>query len=122
MAKSNGGAHVIEVANRVATNNTTNGITWVADNLANHQSISNNDAHAISNISGLQVALDSKAEVSHVHAIENVTGLQAILEGKQNTIVGYTGILTIVTAVNFASSTVTTASVNIENGTIVSIT
>lgn len=121
MAKSNGGAHVIEVANRVATNNTTNGITLVADNLANHQSINNNDAHAISNISGLQGALNSKAEVSHVHTIENVTGLQAILDSKQNTIVGYTGILTIVTAVNFAGSTVTTASVNIENGTITSI-
>lgn len=122
MAKSNGGAHVIEVANRVATNNTTSGITWVVETLNNHQSIGNNDAHAISNISGLQGALNSKAEVSHVHTIENVTGLQAILDSKQNTIVGYTGILTIVTAVNFAGSTVTTASVNIENGIIVSIT
>lgn len=122
MAKSNVGAHVMEVANRVATNNTTSGIAWVVETLNNHQSIGNNDAHAISNISGLEVALDSKAEVSHVHTIENVTGLQAILDSKQNTIVGYTGLLTIVTAVNFAGSAVTTASVNIENGIIVSIT
>ena len=121
MAKSNGGAHVIEVANRVATNNTTNGITWVADNLANHQSISNNDAHAISNISGLQGALNSKAEVSHVHTIENVTGLQTALDGKQNAISGYTGSLSVVTAVNFAGEAVTTKTITVSNGIIVSV-
>lgn len=59
MAKSNGGAHVIEVANRVATNNTTSGIASVVETLNNHQSISNNDAHAISNISGLEAALEA---------------------------------------------------------------
>ena len=90
MAKSNGGAHVIEVANRVATNNTTNGITWVADNLANHQSISNNDAHAISNISGLQVALDSKV-VKNEDIKVNTVGLVNMTVDHRIQVNGYVG-------------------------------
>ncbi len=114
-------ANVIEIANRVATNNTTDGIVSVANNLANHQSGMNTNAHGISNISGLQDALDSKAEVLHIHEIADVTGLQAVLDAKQNVISGYTGVLTVVTAVNFAGSTVTTAVINIDNGIITSI-
>lgn len=55
-----GSANVIEVSNRVVINNTTDGIATVSNNLANHQSGGNTNAHGISNISGLQVALDAK--------------------------------------------------------------
>lgn len=39
--------------------------------------------HVISNVDGLQAALDGKASTSHSHTIANVTGLQAALDGKQ---------------------------------------
>jgi hypothetical protein len=38
--------------------------------------------HSISNVSGLQTALDGKAASSHNHAISNVSGLQSALDGK----------------------------------------
>ena len=41
-------------------------------------------SHAISDITGLQTALDGKAASSHTHTIANVTGLQTALDGKAN--------------------------------------
>jgi hypothetical protein len=38
--------------------------------------------HIISNVTGLQTALDGKAATSHTHIISNVTGLQTALDGK----------------------------------------
>lgn len=38
--------------------------------------------HAISDVSGLQTALDSKAASSHGHSIANVSGLQTALDNK----------------------------------------
>ena len=38
--------------------------------------------HPISNITGLQAALNGKAASSHSHAISNITGLQSALNGK----------------------------------------
>ena len=94
-----GNAHVIEIANRVATNNTTDGIAGVANNLANHQSELNTNAHQISNISGLQAALNSKQDI----------------------ISGYTGTIDIVVSVDFANQTSKTAKINVSNGIIISI-
>lgn len=42
--------------------------------------------HPISDITGLQTALDGKAASSHTHTITNVTGLQTALDGKEPTI------------------------------------
>ena len=56
MAKSNR-LGVFEVANRVSTNNVTN---EVVEGLAGHQSEKNTSAHEVSNISGLQAALNEK--------------------------------------------------------------
>ena len=94
-----GNAHVIEIANRVATNNTADGTAGVANNLANHQSGLNTNAHQISNISGLQTALNSK----------------------QNVASGYTGIIDIVISVDFANQRSETAKINVSNGIIISI-
>ena len=94
-----GNAHVIEIANRVATNNTADGISGVANNLANHQSGLNTNAHQISNISGLQTALN----------------------GKQDVISGYTGNVSVVVAVDFTAETVTTVEIKIVNGIITEI-
>jgi len=43
-------------------------------------------SHAISDITGLQTALDGKAASSHTHTISNVTGLQTALDGKEASI------------------------------------
>ena len=56
MSKSNK-LGVFEIANRVVINNTTNA---VVEGLAGHQSEKNTSAHEVSNISGLQAALNEK--------------------------------------------------------------
>ena len=94
-----GNAHVIEIANRVSTNNTTDGIAGVANNLANHQSGLNTNAHQISNISGLQTALN----------------------GKQDVISGYTGNVSVVVGVDFTAKTITTVKIKIVIGIITEI-
>jgi hypothetical protein len=38
--------------------------------------------HVISDVTGLQAALNGKAPLVHTHSIANVTGLQAVLDGK----------------------------------------
>ena len=83
---------VFEIANRVVT-----GV--VVNDLASHQNKVTTDAHQISNISGLETALN----------------------GKQDVISGYTGTIDIVTGVNFATQTVTSKTVNVSNGIITSI-
>lgn len=94
-----GNAHVIEIANRVATNNIADEIAGVTNNLANHQSGLNTNAHQISNISGLQAALN----------------------GKQDVISGYTGNVSVVVGVDFTAETVTTVEIKIVNGIITEI-
>ena len=51
---------VFEIANRVVINNTTD---EVVEGLAGHQSEKNTSAHEVSNISGLQAALNEKEYV-----------------------------------------------------------
>ena len=87
---------VFEIANRVVINNTTN---EVVEGLAGHQSEKNTSAHEVSNISGLQAALN----------------------GKQDIIIGYTGTIDIVVSVDFANQTSKTAKINVSNGIIISI-
>ena len=87
---------VFEIANRVVINNTTN---EVVEGLAGHQSKKNTSAHEVSNISGLQAALN----------------------GKQDIISGYTGTIDIVVSVDFANQTSETAKINVSNGIIISI-
>ena len=87
---------VFEIANRVVINNTTN---EVVEGLAGHQSEKNTSAHEVSNISGLQAALN----------------------GKQDIISGYTGTIDIVVSVDFANQTSKTAQINVSNGIITSI-
>ena len=98
MAGRKYGANVFELANRNAVNNNINDTTGVTDSLADHQSGSNNDAHQINNITGLQSMLYSKADKSSVQQV-----------------------ITVITGVNFANKTVTTAKLNIVNGIITEI-
>ena len=95
MAKSNR-LGVFEVANRAYSNNVTN---EVVDGLAEHKSEKNTSAHEVSNISGLQTALN----------------------GKQDVISGYTGTIDIIVSVDFANQTFQTAQINVSNGIITKI-
>ena len=83
---------VFEIANRVVT-----GV--VVNDLASHQNKVTTDAHQISNISGLETALN----------------------GKQDVISGYTGTIDIIVSVDFMAQTVTSKTVNVSNGIITSI-
>ena len=112
---------VFEVSNRAAANKAADGISVVANNLAGHQSEKNTSAHEVSNISGLQAALNGKADSVHTHSIADVTGLQTVLNGKQDVISGYTGNVSVVVGVDFTAKTVTTAKINVSNGIIISI-
>ena len=109
---------VFEIANRVVINNTTDA---VVEGLAGHQSEKNTSAHEVSNISGLQAALNGKSDSVHTHSIADVTGLQAALNGKQDIINGYTGTINIVVSVDFANQISSTAKINVSNGIIISI-
>ena len=142
---------VFEIANRVAINNTTD---VIVEGLAGHQSEKNTSAHEVSNISGLQAALnekeymfskntafnknfgttsetvcqgndsrlsDARIPTAHTHTVSNVSGLETALNGKQNIISGYTGTIDIIVSVDFANKTSKTAKINVSNGIIISI-
>ena len=99
MAGRKSGANVFELANRASLNTNTGSLKGLTNRVSNHESSSNANAHQISNVFGLQSALD----------------------GKQNIISGYSGTLTIVTSIDFANSTFETAQINVSNGIIISI-
>lgn len=115
-----GNAHVLEISNRVAVNNTTDGIAGVANNLANHQSAANLNAHQITNVFGLQSALNGKANTVHTHSISDVSGLQSALDSKADKSL-VTQVITVITNVDFVNQTVDTANINIVDGIIVEI-
>ena len=69
------------------------------------------DQHPIPSITGLQSALDGKANSAHVHNISDVTGLQSALYGKSNVghghdISGISG-LTLTDSPEFADTQIT---------------
>ena len=89
----------MEIANRASLNTNTGSLEGLTNRVSNHESSTNLNAHQISNVFGLQSALD----------------------GKQNIISGHSGTLTIVTSVDFGNSTFETAQLNIVNGIITEI-
>lgn len=118
----NGKLHVFEVSNRAAIqiiNNTS--LTTVADELALHKSSLNINAHQISNIAGLQDELDSKSDIGHTHNISEIIGLEDELDSKVDVFTGYTGVLNVVTFVDFPGEAVTTKTITISNGIVISV-
>lgn len=60
----NGSAHVIEMANRASVQKlSTESLSGLTSRMDNHESGLNTNAHGISNIAGLQSALDGKEPV-----------------------------------------------------------
>ena len=118
----NGKVHVIEMANRASVQKlATESLSGLTARLDNHESGLNTNAHGISNIAGLQTALNGKSNVGHTHTIANVTGLQSALDDKQDVISGATGSFTYVVSVDFAAQTIVTGTVTVDNGIITSI-
>ena len=96
----NGRAHVLEISNRATVQKIAlEDVTGITASLNNHYSGLNTNAHQIGNIAGLQTALNDKADV----------------------FTGFTGVLNVVTFVDFPGEAVTTAEITIENGIIVSV-
>lgn len=89
----------MEIANRASLNSITGRLDGLTNRVSNHESSTNLNAHQISNVFGLQSALDEK----------------------QNIISGHSGTLTVVTSVDFGNSTFETAQFNIVNGIITEI-
>lgn len=105
----NGKAHVLELSNRASIQKLTlTDVAGITASLDNHYSGLNTNAHQIGNIAGLQAVLDDKADASE-------------LAGKADVFTGYTGVLNVVTFVDFPGKAVTTAAITIENGIIVSV-
>lgn len=118
----NGKAHVLEMANRASVQKlATESLSGLTTRLDNHESGLNTNAHGISNIAGLQTALNSKSDVGHAHVISDVTGLEVALDSKQDVIIGATGSFTYVKTVDFVGQTVTTGTINVSNGIVTSI-
>ena len=110
----NGRAHVIEMANRASVQKLAGeSLSGLTGRLDNHESGLNTNAHGISNIAGLQTELAAKAYIDDVNTA---------LAAKADAFTGYTGTLTVIKTINFGAQTTTTATLNITNGTIVSIT
>ena len=89
----------MEIANRASLNTNTGRLEGLTNIVSNHESSTNLNAHQISNVFGLQSALN----------------------GKQNIISGHSGTLTIVTSVDFVNQTFQTAQINVSNGIITKI-
>ena len=110
----NGKAHVLEVANRAVVQKLAGeSLSGLTTRLDNHESGLNHSAHIIANIAGLQTELDTKAYIDDVNTA---------LDTKADVFTGYTGTLTVIKTINFGAQTTTTATLNITNGIIVSIT
>ena len=79
------GSSAIEMANRASiqklSNETISGVTTRMDN---HESGLNTNAHGISNIAGLQTALNGKSNTGHEHTQGDISGLSGSLAGKSD--------------------------------------
>jgi hypothetical protein len=87
----NGISDVTIVSATVSDILTFNGSVWINDTLSNAGVAAETHNHAISDVTGLQTALDGKAATSHLHAISDVTGLQTALDGKAATAHNHSG-------------------------------
>lgn len=75
-----------------------------------HVSGAATQAHTVSNIDGLQTKLDNKSQVTHTH-----TGVY------QPVISGYSGIIPVITSVNFTDETTDTSNLTYDNGILIGV-
>lgn len=73
------------IVNAVPSSRTVNGLALSSNITLGYADVGaapSSHNHSISNVSGLQSALDGKANSSHSHSISNVSGLQSALDSK----------------------------------------
>jgi len=90
--------NVVEVGNEISVNQLA-AITAATDPSATNPFSTAGHTHVIANVTGLQTAIDGKANTSHTHLISSITGLQSDLDEKASighfhTIVNVTGLQT----------------------------
>lgn len=82
--------YVLPVASTGAIGGVKSGTDITVDGSGNVSVNDDSHNHVISNVDGLQTALDGKAALSHVHVIGQVTDLQSKLDAKANAVDVYT--------------------------------
>lgn len=89
--------------------------------ISDHIKEDNKLAHTVDNIAGLRPLLDGKSYTGHTHTSSEITDISNVLANKANKFTGFTGSFSVITSVNFEAKTVTSKTVNVSNGIIVSI-
>ena len=89
--------------------------------ISDHIKEDNKLAHTVDNIAGLRPLLDGKSYTGHTHTSSDITDISNVLANKANAFTGFTGSFSVITSVNFEAKTVTSKTVNVSNGIIVSI-
>ena len=89
--------------------------------ISDHIKEDNKLAHTVDNIAGLRPLLDGKSYTGHTHTSSEITDISNVLANKANAFTGFTGSFSVITSVNFEAKTVTSKTVNVSNGIIVSI-
>ena len=89
--------------------------------ISDHIKEDNKLAHTVDNIAGLRPLLDGKSYTGHTHTSSEITDISSLLANKANKFTGFTGSFSVITSVNFEAKTVTSKTVNVSNGIIVSI-
>jgi len=123
---------VFDMRNQVRLDGTDINLTTIEAAMVsydNHISSTNPNAHFITNVSGLQAALDGKADNSHTHTEADITDLDkysqsevdVLLNNKQDTLTGFTGSATVVTGVDFVNETTTTQTITFSNGIVTGV-
>jgi hypothetical protein len=74
---------VVEVGNEISVNQLA-AITAATDPSATNPFSTAGHTHVIANVTGLQTALDAKANTSHTHPTSSITNLDSILANKAN--------------------------------------
>lgn len=86
--------------------------TQVASDLASHTNEGLGNAHVIANIVGLTDELADRYLKTEV---------DPLLDAKQDTLIGYTGSITIIDSVDFSGSTTTSKTLTFSNGVLTSV-
>ena len=89
--------------------------------ISDHIKKDNTLAHTVDNIAGLRPLLDGKSYTGHTHTSSEITDISSLLANKANKFTGFTGSFSVITSVNFTGKTVTSKTVNVNNGIITSI-
>jgi hypothetical protein len=118
LAKNNTTQFTIEGVYEDARQKFTNmasslGISFNANNTVNNNAIKNDTAS--------NTAHSGTTGNPHNTSISDITGLQGAIDNKQDAFTGYNGTVTVVTSVDFVGQTKTTQTLTVKNGVITGV-